>query len=103
MWQNVIAWLREHVPKGKVTTYVAVYAALHDGDRSGARAVSGWLNQAIRASAKNKSWTHRVVTVRGDIKRKGQLRQLRVEGIPIVRQRVAIRHAAQQGRLVDSQ
>lgn len=83
-WEELLAFLKENVPSGKVTTYGNLSEVFFGGPGAGP-AITAMLRAAVADDAikNNSTWTNRVVNARGEIHVPGQLEQLQEEGIVI--------------------
>jgi alkylated DNA nucleotide flippase Atl1 len=83
-WEELLAFLKENVPSGNVTTYGNLSEVFFGGPGAGP-AIAAMLRAAVADDAlnNNSTWTNRVVNARGEIHVPGQLEQLQKEGIAI--------------------
>ena len=64
LWEELLYFLQQNVPKGKVTTYGNLSTVFFGGTNSGP-AIVAMLNAAGANNPDNCRWTNRVVNARG--------------------------------------
>jgi alkylated DNA nucleotide flippase Atl1 len=83
-WIELLAFIRDKVPSGQLTTYKNL-SKVFFGGRNSAPAITSMLKAAVRDSpGENRVWTNRVVNAQGICMVEGQMEQLKSEGISFI-------------------